>query len=179
MHNIKPYKKLALYAIIGGQFLVFSPVFADVNQNILTGTKSIGEQYQNLSGAPKFVAVSVTNTDTAQNTRINCVSSPTTSTTSQEVIFTTVPPTPAAGFFVSRNSCTFLVPNNYYYGVWKGTVGTTPTISVWTEWDMPIGSSTVVVYNPNQDVYNLVLLMWGMVFFVIWFFKIDRKNKSS
>lgn len=42
-----------------------------------------------------------------------------------------------------------------------------------------IATTTAISYAPNQDIFNGLLFMWGLIFFVVWFFKIDRKTKQS
>lgn len=51
-----------------------------------------------------------------------------------------------------------------------GSVSTSTILSI-LQSNTGLSSTTAAVSNPNQDYFNGLLLFFGMVFFVVWFFR--------
>lgn len=180
------YKNVAKFFVVFAFFFVFVPkiVLADVTQNVVTASRTIGTTYQNTTGFPLFVAASVRDNwglgGTVQlNMEIGVLTAPTTTvaTCSGEGDG----PQPCEAFGV--------VPNGWFYRV-RMPSSNSPTITSWTEWAMAsttsgggsssIATSTVIamvlsagfstssnmiaeISDPNRD------LAYGIFFFLLTF----------
>jgi len=164
MLRLNYIQKITLYALIGGCFM---PSFAFAqNWTILsTATSSVIQNTTGLNlnlslyghsptlGGYVDIYTGSTSLLTASNydNSTFCYATP----TQYCSIFTVIPP--ANYYRIEFSAGTY---KDILFGYQEDLVN--PTIN-----------------NPNQDIFNGILIMWGCIFFVIWFFKIDRKNKSS
>jgi len=178
MLNTNYLKKIALYAIIGGQFLVITPVFA---YNDTTTPPTMSGFVVNIEfDSSDIIACQGLN---PANNDVELVGDIT--GTIYEVL-------PFADFPASINHEFTLVdtPENKWL-IYCGTDGvpnspfyTTVVTANWNNTNSPIQFGGTVAHtfayvsNVNQDIMNGFMVMGFSLWFVIWFFKIDRKTRK-
>jgi hypothetical protein len=91
-------------------------------QSVVTASRALGTVYQNLTGKPMFVSVTVSATAAGVSAYAYTDANAAPSTLVQDVV------TSVAGYHVFLFF--IVLPGNYY----KVTVGGTPTLQIWTEW---------------------------------------------
>jgi len=153
-----------------GAFADTVVVVPTATQALVSGSRTLGTTYQNLTGAPMFVAVA---SESASTYTMSAYSDPSNAFPLASVQACTDTANLAC-------SITFVVPPDSYYKVVNG--GTTPVIDRWTEWKLgtttistatsTTATSTVsYVDNPVLDAgLGMILFLssfWGM----IWFFR--------
>jgi len=170
MHNKKQYIwRLVnkIVRILGPLAIIMSLlpniVFADVTQNVVTGSRAFNTAYQNTTGYPLFVVVSAYAVGVPAS-----ITGYSDSSASPTIVVSDC--TANVSFDCVMN---IVVPNNYYYKVTNAGGG----LSYWTEWAMAstssgsVSTSTSSVDNPNLDLFLGFATFFIVLYFIIWFFK--------
>lgn len=160
-----------------GNVFAFVGTYSDV-----TSSRSIGTVYQNTTSNDKQVYFSAGTSDGSNwcvVAYIGATASPAT------LVGGASRGSGTASGSGSRNMVLFVVPAGYYYKV-SDSCSNVPDVLVWWEYTTPAmsgggatttaltvlaGTTTNVVHNPAQDMFNGLVIFFAVMVFFIWFFR--------